>query len=107
MEDLVNQQVKDNCAEMHRRFDSARPFRHICIDNFLDESFAHSLLEQFPSFDVKLAINENGENDSVEPAILKKRLVYLHQRVRELESSSSWRVTRPIRVLKRALTGKG
>lgn len=61
MEDLVNQQVKDNCAEMHRRFDSARPFRHICIDNFLDESFAHSLLEQFPSFDEKLAINEDGE----------------------------------------------
>ena len=61
MEDLVNQQVKDSCAEMQRRFDSARPFRHICIDNFLDESFAHSLLEQFPSFDEKLAINEDGE----------------------------------------------
>ena len=47
------------------------------------------------------------KNDSVEQAILKKRLVYLHQRVRELESSSSWRITRPLRVLKRALTGKG
>ena len=47
------------------------------------------------------------KNDSVEQVILKKRLVYLHQRVRELESSSSWRITRPLRVLKRALTGKG
>ena len=47
------------------------------------------------------------ENDSVEQVILKKRLMYLHQRVRELESSSSWRITRPLRALKRALTGKG
>jgi hypothetical protein len=61
MKMLVNQQVKDNCAEMHEQFVSARPFRHICIDDFLDESFARSLLEQFPAFDEKLAINENGE----------------------------------------------
>ena len=61
MKVLVNQQVKDNCAEMHKQFVTAQPFRHICIDNFLDETFARSLLEQFPAFDEKLAINENGE----------------------------------------------
>lgn len=61
MENLVNQQVVDNCVELHHQFHTARPFRHICIDNFLDEAFARSLLEQFPPFDEKLAINENGE----------------------------------------------
>lgn len=61
MEMPVNRHVIENCAEMNRQFVSAQPFRHICIDNFLEDSFARSLLEQFPAFDEKLAVNENGE----------------------------------------------
>ncbi|MGA9575240.1 MAG: 2OG-Fe(II) oxygenase [Lysobacterales bacterium] len=61
MNNLVNQRVKDNSAQLRERFISAQPFRHIVIDDFLDGTFAHSLLSDFPAFDEKLAINENGE----------------------------------------------
>jgi len=61
MNKLVNQAVNDNRAELSRQFASASPFRHVVIDDFLDEEFARSLLGNFPVFDESLAINENGE----------------------------------------------
>ncbi len=61
MNEFVNPYVKDNRAELQATFQSARPFRHIAIDDFLDGDFARSLLENFPVFDEKLAVNENGE----------------------------------------------
>jgi hypothetical protein len=61
MINLVNQAVRDNSAELCRQFASARPFRHVAIDNFLDADFARSLLDGFPAFDENLAVNENGE----------------------------------------------
>ena len=61
MQNLVNHRVKDSSAELYEQFVSAQPFRHISIDDFLDEKFAMSLLATFPAFDEKLAINENGE----------------------------------------------
>lgn len=61
MKNLVSQHVIDNSTDLHERFQSAQPFRHIAIDNFLDDTFALSLLDNFPAFDEKLAINENGE----------------------------------------------
>ena len=61
MQNLVNHRLTDNPAELHEQFVSARPFRHIAIDGFLDEAFARSLLDSFPAFDEKLAINEDDE----------------------------------------------
>lgn len=61
MEKSVNQTVIDNANEMQGQFASAQPFRHIAIDDFLEPAFAQSLLDGFPAFDEKLAINENGE----------------------------------------------
>lgn len=61
MQNLVNHLVKDSSAELYDQFVSAQPFRHIAIDGFLDEKFARSLLENFPAFDEKLAINEDGQ----------------------------------------------
>jgi len=61
MNNIVNQCVKDTIGDLHKQFLSARPFRHIAIDDFLDDEFARSLLDDFPVFDEKLAMNENGE----------------------------------------------
>ena len=58
---LVNKDVVINSEDLHTKFISARPFRHIAIDDFLDTDFAQSLLDGFPPFNEKLAINENGE----------------------------------------------
>ena len=61
LKNLVNNAVVDQRTELNRRFLSAGPFHHVAVDNFLDEEFARSLLENFPVFNEKLAINEDSE----------------------------------------------
>lgn len=61
MDEFVNPNVKKQRELLGKRFLAAQPFRHVAIDNFLDEAFAQSLLDGFPVFNEKLAINENGE----------------------------------------------
>jgi len=61
MDTLLNQSIKTKSEKLNREFVSAQPFRHIAIDNFLDMDFARALLDEFPKFDEKLAVNENGE----------------------------------------------
>jgi 2OG-Fe(II) oxygenase superfamily len=58
---IINQDVVRECPIFAQRFASATPFRHVVIDNFLEPDFCAALLQQFPSFDEKAAINENGE----------------------------------------------
>jgi len=58
--DLLSGPVLESADSYRQVFASALPFRHICIDNFLDDGFAERLLAEFPSFDQKLAINEGG-----------------------------------------------
>ena len=38
----------------------AEPFRHVVIANFFGAAFAERLLAEFPQFDPRLAIAENG-----------------------------------------------
>jgi Rps23 Pro-64 3,4-dihydroxylase Tpa1-like proline 4-hydroxylase len=40
---------------------TAKPFRHIAIDNFLSDDVARSMLADFPSFENRYALNEMGE----------------------------------------------
>jgi len=61
LKNLVNNAVIDQCTELNKQFLNARPFRHVAIDDFLDDKFARSLLDNFPVFDRKLAVNEDGE----------------------------------------------
>ena len=46
---------------MRRQFDSAQPFRHLVVDNFLDAAYCRQLIAGFPAFDKKRALNEYGE----------------------------------------------
>jgi len=58
---LVQASVWDRAGELQRRFADAQPFRHIVIDNFLDEALCGELMAQFPTFDAAHALNERGE----------------------------------------------
>jgi SAM-dependent methyltransferase len=58
---MINPKVLNDALEIQRRFDTAQPFRHIEIDNFLTTDACRTLLSDFPSFDKKYAINEHGE----------------------------------------------
>jgi 2OG-Fe(II) oxygenase superfamily len=53
--------VSARAAELRAEFDSARPFRHLVIDSFLDEEFCARLIREFPAFDPRQARNEFGE----------------------------------------------
>jgi Rps23 Pro-64 3,4-dihydroxylase Tpa1-like proline 4-hydroxylase len=53
---------EENLQELKKQFDSATPYRHLAIDNFLSEAFANSLYDKFPPID---ALNKhyNGLNE--------------------------------------------
>lgn len=60
LKQLINQEVIDQSADLAARFAGAEPFRHVQIDDFFTPAFGHELSENFPAFDEKLAINEDG-----------------------------------------------
>jgi hypothetical protein len=61
MSKLVSEATIAGADEFRQRFRSAKPFRHLAIDGFFTDRTASQLLEAFPAFDEKLAMNENGE----------------------------------------------
>ena len=56
----VSGSVVDNAGRYQDVFLYAEPFKHVVIEDFFEPSFARRLLEEFPSFDPKLAMNEHG-----------------------------------------------
>jgi len=58
---LINPAVPAAVDHLHQQFTTARPFRHLVIENFFEDEFCKTLLSQFPAFDKRAAMNENGE----------------------------------------------
>ena len=58
---LVNPVLVKRAAELRECFESAQPFPHLVVDEFLDQTFCAELIRQFPAFDPGHAINERGE----------------------------------------------
>ena len=56
----VSESVVEEAGRYQDAFLHAEPFKHVVIENFFEPSFARRLLEEFPSFDPKLAMNEHG-----------------------------------------------
>lgn len=56
----LNSKVRDDAGALRGQFAAAQPFRHIVIDDLLDPALLQSLVEQFPAFDAKHALNEYG-----------------------------------------------
>ena len=59
--DLVHFRVAAQAEELAREFASARPFRHVVINNFLAPGRYEELIAEFPQFDGARAVNERGE----------------------------------------------
>ncbi len=55
----LNPSVLDNLSQLEKNFQSAKPFGHVVIDDFFNNDFCDSLLEQFPDFKDKDAVDEN------------------------------------------------
>jgi len=57
---VIARTVLANADRYRAAFQSARPFKHLCIDGFLEPEMAERALADFPAFDKKLAIDEYG-----------------------------------------------
>jgi len=57
----IDAAVLARADEFAAEFSSARPFRHVTIPDFLDRALCQKLLEEFPAFEDRHALNEMGE----------------------------------------------
>jgi len=58
--ELIHPDTFSRASKFAAGFASARPFRHVVIDNFLTPEYCQALVTEFPEFDERLAINEDG-----------------------------------------------
>ena len=61
MDELLGDDAKLHRSDLARAYSTARPFRHVIVENFFTESFCARLLEEFPAFDRTRALDEFGE----------------------------------------------
>lgn len=70
MENIIRKEffTDENIAKLKKEFDSALPYRHIAIDNFLVDEFANEMYNQFPPLSVLNkhyhGLNENKSEGS-------------------------------------------
>jgi hypothetical protein len=60
LDGIINPGVASRLTDLARSYESAEPFRHIVIDDFLDEQFAGALLAQFPAFEKGNNLGDDG-----------------------------------------------
>jgi hypothetical protein len=58
---MIDQNVLLRSDALSATFQSAKPFKYLCIDNFFNIDAAEQLLSDFPVFDPNKALNEFGE----------------------------------------------
>lgn len=67
--ELINKEYThpDKLAKLAVEFANAKPCKHIVLDNFFEEEFAHTLHDNFPKFEtlkvVRKSLNENKRED--------------------------------------------
>lgn len=61
MQHLITDAVLEETGAIRSRFVAARPFRHVCIEDFLAADWAEALLRDFPAFDPAKAVDEFGK----------------------------------------------
>jgi hypothetical protein len=61
MLDRIQPSVRDRTQSLRSEFSAAQPFRHVVIDDFLDPDLCARLIQKFPAFDARNAVNEHGE----------------------------------------------
>lgn len=60
MRHLISAPVLARASVIRDQFVNARPFRHACIEDFLEPAWAEALLAEFPAFDPAKAVDEFG-----------------------------------------------
>lgn len=58
---MISKQTLASIRAIRKSFQEARPFKHVCIDKFLESEIANRLLDEFPPFEDCNALNEFGK----------------------------------------------
>ena len=58
---MIAAEVLARSTAIRESYQTSKPFRHVCLDGFLDAAVAEQLLQEFPPFDPERARNEMGE----------------------------------------------
>jgi Rps23 Pro-64 3,4-dihydroxylase Tpa1-like proline 4-hydroxylase len=58
---IFSQQTIQSVSTYAEQFSHSVPFRHIVIENFFDKEFCQRVLDDFPVFENRFALNEMGE----------------------------------------------
>jgi len=58
---VIRPEVIEQAEEYAEQFRSAQPFRHVAIESFLDAAACQCILDDFPGFEDRYALNEMGE----------------------------------------------
>ena len=58
---MISKAVIAKAATYRDAFQTAQPFKHVCIDHFFTGGAAEAALREFPPFDREFAVNEYGE----------------------------------------------
>ncbi len=56
---LLSQKTQQRLAEISTAFATAEPFKHVVIDDFFESDFCQQLVDQFPEFKARDAVDEN------------------------------------------------
>jgi hypothetical protein len=58
---MISREILDRAEGIRQSYQTAKPFRHVCLEGFLEPAAAERLLVEFPPFDPDRARNEMGE----------------------------------------------
>lgn len=61
MEQMIASDVMRRISAIRTEFQGAKPFRHVCIEDFFVPEYVERLFREFPTFDPKDAVNEFGQ----------------------------------------------
>lgn len=78
--------------ELRRQFDTAEPFRHLCIDEFLEPGFAREVAAAYPSFETALQrgfsfdyVNERKKVQVTDSSQFPEPVARLHEAISSQE----------------------
>ena len=57
---MIASPILETAADIRQRFQTATPFKHVVLDDFLERDKCDALLKDFPAFDEKNATDERG-----------------------------------------------
>jgi Rps23 Pro-64 3,4-dihydroxylase Tpa1-like proline 4-hydroxylase len=83
MLEIINTNITQNKQSILNDFTQNKPFKHVVLDNFFTTDFCQKLVDDFPQFDEKLAIDENG---TIGNKAVHQQITFIGENYKHLDS---------------------